>query len=143
MAFVHGKNGSFELDNSSGTLTQLDSISNEFSFSQSIETAETTVFGDNAKTYITGLNDATISLSGMFDATSATVIEGTINALIDGTNASATLVFGPAGNASGNKSYTQEVIVTGFDIGVPVGDVVSLSVEFQRTGATTISTYSS
>lgn len=142
MAFVHGKNGSFELDNSAGTLTQLDTISNEFSFSQSIETAETTVFGNNAKTYITGLNDATISLSGMFDATSAAVIEGTIAALIDGTNASATLVLGPEGNAAGKKSYSQEVLVTSFDIGVPVGDVVSLSVEFQRTGNTTFSTYS-
>lgn len=141
MAFVHGKNGSFELDNSSGTLTALDSISNEFSFSQSIETAETTTFGSSAKTYITGLNDATVSLSGLFDATSAGVIEATIDALIDGTNASATLVFGPAGNTSGLKKYTQEVIVTSYDISVPVGDVVSLSVEFQRTGATTIATY--
>ena len=142
MAFVHGKNGSFELDNSSGTLTALSSISNEFSFSQSIETAETTTFGSSAKTYITGLNDATISLSGLFDATSATAIEGTIDALIAGTNASATLVFGPEGSAAGKKKYTQEVIVTSYDISVPVGDVVSLSVEFQRTGATTIGTYS-
>jgi len=141
MAFVHGKNGAFELDNSSGVLTALSSISNEFSFSQSIETAETTTFGSAAKTYITGLNDATISLSGLFDVTTSTVIEGTIAALIDGTIASASLKFGPAGNTSGYKSYSQEVIVTSFDISVPVGDVVSLSVEFQRTGATTISTY--
>jgi len=141
MAFVHGKNGAFELDNSSGSLTALSSISNEFSFSQSIETAETTTFGSAAKTYITGLNDATISLSGLFDVTTSTVIEGTIAALIDGTIASASLKFGPAGNTSGYKSYSQEVIVTSFDISVPVGDVVSLSVEFQRTGATTISTY--
>jgi hypothetical protein len=141
MAFVHGKNAYIQIDNSAGTLTSITSISNEISFSQSIETAETTVFGNSAKTYITGLNDATISVSGLFDATSADVIEGTIAALIAGTNASATLVFGPEGNGSGKKKYTQETIVTSYEIGAPVGDVVSLSVEFQRTGATTISTF--
>jgi hypothetical protein len=141
MAFVHGKNAYIALDNSLGSLTSLSSISNEVTYSMSIETAETSVFGTSAKQYITGLNDATISLSGLFDATSAGVIEGTINALIAGTNASATLVFGPEGNALGKKSYSQEVIVTSYEIGIPVGDVVSLSVEFQRTGATTMSTF--
>lgn len=142
MAFVHGKNAFIQLDNSAGTLTDLSSISNDISFSLNIDTAETSVFGVAAKQYISGQNDATVSLSGLFDATSATVIEGTINALIDGTNASATLVFGPEGNAAGKKSYTQEVIVTSYAIGAPVGDVVSLSVEFQRTGATTMGTFS-
>ena len=142
MAFVHGKNAYIRLDNSSGTLTDLSSITNEISYSQSIETSDTSVYGSNAKTYITGLNDATVSLSGMFDATSAGVIEATIDALIDGTNASATLEFGPEGSASGKKKYTMEVIVTSYDIGAPVSDVVSLSVEFQRTGATTVGTYS-
>jgi len=141
MAFVHGKNAYIQLDNSSGTLVDLSSITNEISFSIAIDTAETSVFGTNAKQYITGQNDATISLTGLFDATSATVIEGTIDALIAGTIASATLVFGPEGNAAGKKKYTQETIVTSYEIGAPVGDVVSLSVEFQRTGATTISTF--
>jgi hypothetical protein len=141
MAFVHGKNAYIQIDNSSGTLTSITSISNEISFSQSIETAETTTFGNSAKTYITGLNDATISVSGLFDATSADVIEGTIAALISGSIASATLVFGPEGNGTGKKKYTQETIVTSYEIGAPVGDVVSLSVEFQRTGATTIATF--
>jgi hypothetical protein len=142
MAFVHGKNAYIQLDNSAGTLVDLSSITNEISFSIAIDTAETSVFGTNAKQYITGQNDATISLTGLFDATSATVIEGTIDALIAGTIASATLVFGPEGSAAGKKKYTQETIVTSYEIGAPVGDVVSLSVEFQRTGATTIATFS-
>ena len=141
MAFVHGKNAFIQLDNSAGTLTSLTTITNEVSFSMSIDTAETSVFGTNAKSYITGQNDATISLTGLFDDVSATVIEGTIDALIAGTLASATLVFGPEGNAVGKKKYTQEVIVTSYEIGAPVGDVVSLSVEFQRTGASTIATF--
>jgi hypothetical protein len=142
MAFVHGKNAYIQLDDSAGTLQNLSSISNEITFSLSIDTAETSVFGTNAKQYITGQNDATVSLTGLFDAASATIIEGTIDALVAGTIASATLVFGPEGSANGKKKYTQETIVTSYEIGAPVGDVVSLSVEFQRTGATTISTFS-
>lgn len=141
MAFVHGKNAFIELDNAAGTLVELSSISNDISFTRSIDSAATSVFGESAKQYISGQNDATISLTGLFDATSATVIEGTIDALVAGTNVSATLVFGPEGDASGKKKYTQEVIVTSFAIGAPVGDVVSLSVEFQRTGATTAGTF--
>lgn len=141
MAFVHGKNAFIQLDNSAGTLTDLSSISNDISFTRSIDSAATSVFGESAKQYISGQNDATISLTGLFDATSAGVIEGTIDALVDGTNVSATLVFGPEGDATGKKKYTQEVIVTSFAIGAPVGDVVSLSVEFQRTGATTAGTF--
>jgi hypothetical protein len=142
MPFIHGKNAYIQLDNSAGTLVDLSSITNEVSFSLSIDTNETSVFGTSAKQYITGLNDGTISLTGLFDATSATVIEGTINALIAGTLASATLVFGPEGSAATKKKYTQEVLVTSYEIGAPVGDVVSLTVEFQRTGATTFSTFS-
>lgn len=141
MAFVHGKNAFVQLDNSAGTLVSLTAITNEISFSLSIDTAETSVFGNNSKQYISGQNDATISLTGLFDDTSATVIEGTIDALIAGTIASATLVFGPEGNAVGKKKYSQEVIVTSYEIGAPVGDVVSLSVEFQRTGTSTISVF--
>lgn len=142
MAFIHGKNAYIRVDNASGTLTDLSSITNEISYSQSIETADTSTYGTNAKTYITGQNDATVSLTGLFDATSATVIEGTIDALIAGTIGSATLEFGPEGNGTGKKKYTMEVIVTSYEIGAPVSDVVSLSVEFQRTGATTVGSYS-
>lgn len=141
MAFVHGKNAYIQLDNSAGTLTSLTSVANEVTYSMSIETAETSVFGVSAKQYITGQNDATISISGLFDATSAAVIEGTIDALIAGTLASATVVFGPEGNGTGKKKISAETIVTSYEIGASVGDVVSLSVELQRTGASTIGTF--
>jgi hypothetical protein len=141
MPFVHGRNAFIQLDNSAGTLTSLTSIANEVSYSMSIDTAETSVFGTSAKQYITGQNDATISISGLFDATSATVIEGTIDALIAGTLASASIVFGPEGNGTGKKKISCETIVTSYEIGASVGDVVSLSVELQRTGASTIGVF--
>jgi hypothetical protein len=141
MAFIHGKNAYIQLDNSAGTLANITGISNEVTWSRNIDTAETSVFGTSAKTYIVGQNDATISLTGLYDATTATTIEGTIDALIAGTLATASLEFSPGGTATSNKKYAQEVFITSYEIGAPVGDVVSLKVEFQRTGATTVTTY--
>jgi len=141
MAFVHGKNAYIQLDNSAGTLTSLTSIANEVTYSLSIETAETSVFGTSSKQYITGQNDATISISGLFDQTTATTIEGAIDALISGSLASLKFVFGPQGSTAGNKKFSGTALVTSYEIGAPVGDVVSLSIELQRTGATTIGTF--
>jgi hypothetical protein len=56
MAFVHGKNTAVYYNGSN-----LSSYFNEASMSQDVETAETTAFGDSAKTYITGLKDGTCS----------------------------------------------------------------------------------
>jgi hypothetical protein len=50
------------------------------------------------------------------------------------------LFVAPQGNTTGKRSYSMGVIPTSYDIGVPVGDVVKLSINFQRTGATTAST---
>lgn len=141
MAFVHGKNAAIKLDNSSGTLVDIGVISNEVSYSRKIETAETTVFANSAKTYITGLEDATISVKGLFDVASVAIIDATVAALIAGTNASATLEFGPEGSGTGKKKYTMETIITSWETSAPVGDVVSVTLELQRTGATTIGTY--
>lgn len=141
MAFVHGKNAYIQLDDSAGVLQNISGIANEVSYSLSLETAETSVFGTSAKTYIMGQNDATISVSGLFDSTTVGIIEGAMGVLIGGTVASLSFVFGPEGSASTKKKYSGECIITSFEVGASVGDVVSLSLELQRTGATTIGTF--
>ena len=70
MAFIHGKN--------TGVLVgggNLSAFFNEASASQDVETAETTTFGSSAKTYIIGLKDGTMSVSGMFDGAEDSVDE--------------------------------------------------------------------
>ena len=69
MAFVHGKSSVFKLDNASGSLTDISSFVNNVDFPETADVAETSVLGASNKTYIVGLKDATISLSGLFDAT--------------------------------------------------------------------------
>jgi len=136
MAFVHGKSAVFKLDNASGSLVDYSSYLEDISFPRSIETAETTAFGSSAKSYITGLTDATISLSGKFDATA----DSTIAAVV-GQSATLTFEYGPEGSASGKVKYTGECIMTSYEVGATVGDAVTASVELQVTGSITRTTF--
>jgi hypothetical protein len=69
MAFVHGKDSVFKLDNASGSLTDISAFVNNVDFPETADVAETTTLGDSSKSYIVGLKDATISISGLWDST--------------------------------------------------------------------------
>jgi hypothetical protein len=136
MAFVHGKSAAFKLDDSGGTLRDLSAYLDDVSMPRSIETAETTTFGSSAKTYITGLTDATISISGKFDSTADGYLAGVV-----GQTATLSFEYGPEGTAGGKVKYSGECIMTSYEIGATVGDAVTASAELQITGAVTRGTW--
>ena len=139
--FRHGKGAAFKLDNSSGVLTDLSNVLNEIGFPREVETGETTSFGQNSKTYVVGLSDSTFSLSGTWDATVDTTINGAIAALQTGTQASLSFEYGPEGTTSGRKKYSGECIIKSYEVSSPVGDVVTFSLEAQNTGDVTVGTW--
>ena len=136
--FRHGKNASFKVDNSGGTLTDISTVITDVSLPRSIETAETTTFQatSGAKTYVVGLNDSTVSISGRFDATVDAHLVGIL-----GQEASLSFEYGPAGSTAGYVKFTGECFCTKYDLSSPVGDVVSFSADFQVTGAVTRGTF--
>lgn len=132
--FHHGKATHFSLDDTGGTSRDLSNVLVSVDFPEIIETAETTAFGATSKSYIVGLRDATISISGLFDAT--------VDGYIIGTEpATRTFIFGPAGNTSGYVKYTGEAILTNYSVSSPVGDVVTFSLDLQCTGGVTRTTF--
>lgn len=136
MAFKHGKSAVFKVDNSGGTLTDISSVLNEISHPRSVETGETTSFGNTAKTYLVGLTDSTISIKGTWD----TVVDAHLAAIL-GQDASVTYEYGPAGSTGGSVKYTGECYMTSYEVTAPVADVVTFSAEFQVTGTVTRTTY--
>lgn len=134
--FIHGKNAQFVLG-----ATNLSNTLNEISLPREIETAETTTFGSQDKTYITGLSDATVSISGMFDATADSAINTIITNLKSGSIASASFRYGPAGSAGGSPKFEGDALITSYELSSPVGDVVTYSLELQVTGGVTGDTY--
>ncbi len=136
MAFVHGSDSVFKLDNSGGSLTDISSYVNNVDFPETADVAETTVLGASNKTYIVGLKDATISLSGLWDATADAIFGAVV-----GQSSSLSFEYSPEGTASGKVKYTGEGIMTNYSIGSPVGDVVGYSADLQVTGAVTRATH--
>jgi predicted secreted protein len=133
--FVHGKSTNFTLDDTAGSVRDISNTVTSVDFPETLDTAETTAFGSSAKSYIVGLTDATISVSGIWDATVDGYIAGGAEP------ASRSFVFGPAGSTASNIKYTGEAIVTSYSISNPVGDVVTYSLDLQVTGAITRTTY--
>ena len=62
--FAHGKNVNIFVNE-----YDFSTYFNDVSASSTVETAEVSAFGSSAKSYIVGLQDGTVSLSGMFDGT--------------------------------------------------------------------------
>ena len=136
MAFVHGSDSVFKLDNSGGSLTDVSSYVNNVDFPQTADVAETTTLGASNKTYIVGLKDATISLSGLWDATADAIFGAVV-----GQSATLSFEYSPEGTGSGAVKYTGEAIMTNYAKSSPVGDVVGYSADLQVTGAVTRGTH--
>jgi predicted secreted protein len=138
MAFRHGKNAIFKIDNSSASLTDISAYCDSVQLPRSISTAETTTFGaaGGAKTYVTGLNDSTISISGKWDSTLDGVLAG-----VSGSDTTLNFNYGPEGSTTGRVKFTGLCILTKYSVDSPVGDVVKFSADFQVTGAITRTTF--
>jgi hypothetical protein len=78
MAFVHGKTAVFKIDNSGGSLQDISAYCDNVDFPLTSDTAEVTTFGDASKEYIAGLKDATVSISGSWDATADAILAGIV-----------------------------------------------------------------
>ena len=136
MAFVHGKDSVFKLDNASGTLTDISTYVNNVDFPEAADVAETTVLGKDNKTYIVGLKDATISLGGLWDSTADAIFGAVL-----GQSATLSFEYSPEGTSSGKVKYTGETILTNYAISSPVGDVVAYSADLQVSDAVTRGTH--
>jgi hypothetical protein len=127
VTFRHGKNTKVLVGN-----YDLSTYLNEASASQQVETGETTTYGKDAKTYIVGLSDGTISMGGMFDGAANAVDEVLSNLLGDANGAVITIA--PEGLAHGRRLKSASTLSTSYEISSPVADVVSVSAEAQVTG---------
>jgi len=134
--FRHGKSTVFKVDNNAGTLTDISNTLTDVSFPQSVDTAETSAFGASAKSYVVGLSDATLSVSGNFDET----VDAHIAAIVGKTD-SVSFEYGPEGSTVTFVKYTGEALLTSYEKSGAIGDVVTYSAEFQVTGAITRGAY--
>lgn len=141
MAFVHGKNAVFKLDDSGGTLRTLTSyVDNVSGLPGGRNLSEVTAFGDSGTRSIPGLQDVEFSISGSFDSTASTGPNAVLNGLRTATS-TATFEYGPEGSNTGNVKFTGECWLTGYEVSASVDDKVSYKAEFKVDGTVTSTTF--
>lgn len=131
MAFSHGKDLAFKLDNAADALTDISAFVNSVDLTDTGEIGETTTAdGTGAKTFIPGLRPFTVSIEGIFDPTVDAILDAAVNTL-------KTFEFGPDGLDGGDVRRTGEVICTSYNPPANVAESNVFTAEFQGTGVLT------
>jgi hypothetical protein len=137
MAFTHGKDSVFSLDDTGGSLQDISAYVNSVDgLPGDIDMAETTTLGNESKTYIAGLDDAQVTVAGIWDST----LDGYVGSLAQRKTAR-TFEWGPEGSTASNVKVSGEGFIQSYTASSPVGDIVTFSMTIQVTGGVTIGTY--
>lgn len=124
--FVHGKGTSVLLDE-----FDLSTYFNSADVSLTTETAETTSFGATSKSYIVGLRDGTLSLSGMWAADTDGSDEELSALLGNATTPIITVAYNSG--TIGNRATLTKAHETSYSISNPVSDVVTVTADFNAS----------
>lgn len=143
MAFAHGKDAHFAVQDAGGTLRDLSL------FCDSVEgppgerdTPETTTFKapGMSTTFIGGLITSTVDITGGYDSVITTGPDVVLFGIMT-TSPSRTFEVGYAGNATGAIRYTGACLCTSYTPSAPVNGWVTFAAKFQITGAVTRNTF--
>lgn len=142
MAFVHGKDSVFKIDDSGGTLRTLSTYVDEVSgLPGERGLSEVTAMGDGGVKNIPGLHNGQFSISGHYDSTATTGPDAVLASLMSAT-ATASFEYGPEGGANGKIKYYGECWMTKYEVNSEVAEKVSFSADFQVDGTVTRGTFS-
>jgi hypothetical protein len=141
MAFTHGKDAVFSIDDAGGTPRDLSAYVDTVSgLPGARQLSEVTAFGDEGTKHIPGLQNVTFTVSGHFDSTATTGPNAVLNSLRTAAS-TATFEYGPEGSGSGATKFSGECWLTNYAVDASVSEKVSFSAEFQVNGTVTAGTY--
>jgi hypothetical protein len=111
---------------------------NDSTVSDEIEANETTTYGQGAKLYMAGLEDVTLSVSGLYDGGDDGVdgVDQILEQALHGDELVPVLVVSDSPGLHGRRCAFFDSVTTTFETSNPVGDVVTISGEFQGSNGT-------
>jgi hypothetical protein len=124
--FVHGKGTGVLLDE-----FDLSAYFNSVDVSRSTDTAETTSFGSTSKSYLVGLSDGTLSLSGMF-AQDTDGSDEELSAILGAATTPVVTVNLDSGTI-GKRAVLAKAHQTSYSMSSPVGDIVTVTADFNAS----------
>ena len=140
MSFHTGRDGGLNIADNSSTLRNISAYLTNVGFPQSADTIEVATFGSsgNAKQYVIGLKDSTLSLEGIWDPTVDNYLNGILGATV-----SKTWHYFPNTTDKTQTDfikYSGKGYLTSYELDTPVDGMVGFSGEIQVTGAVTRTT---
>ena len=135
MAFFRGEEGSVKFKNTAGTVAAV-TATRSWSLSISKDTLDCTAQGATSRSYVGGFIDGSGSVELLYTASSGDETAELINDVLT-TEDDGTAKFELFLDTSTSKKLTFDGIVTGAEFGTSVGDLVSVTVNFQVNGAIT------
>ena len=141
MAFFDSKVSKFLIDDTGGTQRDLSPYITDVRGLPGLRNLnEVTALGDSGAKFIPGLEDVTITLSGIFDDTSSSGPDAVMGPLRTHTSA-VDFEYGPKGSGTGNAKYSGTCWVLSYDLRSRVGNLVEWSAALQVEGTVTRGTF--
>lgn len=135
---IHGKDTAFSLeDSAASTLRILDGMLTNISFNRANDNHDTTAFGAEGHTFITGLTNGTITLDGWWDKTASTGTATVLDSLMGLDTVTLGWEYGPEGRTTALVKYSGECVLASLDYSSPVADLVSFTATLQISGDVT------
>lgn len=131
MGFVHGKGSSIKV-----ATFDMSAYTNNVAFNQKADSHDTTTFGKNSHTYIGGLKDGTITLTGIYDSGTGGP-KAKLQPLLATT---VVCVWAPEGAVTGKPLVTVSAVLTAYEETAPVADIIAWSVTGQLSDDAVYST---
>jgi len=125
MAFQHGSKAKI-YGNGYNLSTYLRNIQAPFT----VDTAETSTFGNLFKTYTPGLTDGSLSMDGIYDGATSAVDEIFNNALASTTNDQFTVLV--QGDGYGTFGFGFDSVTTNYQVTAGIGDVSQVTLQGQN-----------
>ncbi len=143
MAFFDSKVSVFKIDDTGATIRNLSQYITEISGLPGARNLnEVTALGDDGAKFIPGLENVTVSLSGVFDDTATTGPDAVLGPLRTFETNAVDFEYGPEGATTGDIKYSGTCWVTTYEVASSVGSRVQWSASLQVDGKVTRGTFS-
>lgn len=137
MANYQGNNGTVKIKSGSDTLTAVADV-RSWSVTVNRETVESTAMGDDYRKFLKGLQSFTGNMEIVYNDSEAAVV---VTALNPDTDATVQVEFYADSANTTTAKFVGDVIVTSFSVTNSFDGLMTATVDFQGTGAPTVTNW--
>lgn len=136
MAYSHGKDAYFAVEDSAATTLRVITGIKTITFGQENELADITIVGDEARKWRQGLTNNTMQITGLWDNTALLGSHTVLQSLV-GLEVTTTFEAGPQGNTAAQVKLGGECVLASYEWNSDVGDMVLFTASFNISGDVT------